>query len=264
MSAAPRESLAQTFTELVDILVTDFDLVEVMHLIAARSQQILGVDAVGILLVDSHGSLNVIAASTEEARVLELSQLQNREGPCLECFRTGQPVSCSDLSTEVTRWPRFASEALQAGFTGIHALPMRLRDEVIGGMSLFTTARRSVDAETLEAAQALTDVAAIALLHDRAVRHRRLLVEQLQNAINHPLMIEQAKGLIAERAGLSIGEAFDVLRSYAHTHHWKLSELAEAVIQDGSTTSDVLSSRAQQTKCLRRAADLPSTAAESH
>ena len=103
MSAAPRESLAQTFTELVDILVTDFDLVEVMHLIAARSQQILGVDAVGILLVDSHGSLNVIAASTEEARVLELFQLQNREGPCLEGFRTGQAVSCSDLSTAVTR-----------------------------------------------------------------------------------------------------------------------------------------------------------------
>lgn len=246
MSAAPREFLAQAFTELVEILVADFDLVEVMNLIAARSHQSLGVDAVGILLVDSRGTLNVVAASTEEAHVLALSALQSREGPCLESFRTGQPVSCSDLSTEMARWPRFAPEALHAGFTGVHALPMRLRNEIIGGMNLFSAEGRSVDDETLAAAQALTDVAAIALLHDRAVRHRRLLVEQLQSAINHRLMVEQAKGLIAERTGLSIGEAFDVLRSYAHTHHWKLSELAEAVIQNGSTASDVLSSRAQQ------------------
>ncbi|OAN39878.1 GAF and ANTAR domain-containing protein [Mycolicibacterium iranicum] len=246
MSAAPRQSLAQTFTELADILVADFDLVEVMHLIAARSQQILDVDAVGILVVDCHGSLNVIAASTEEARVLELSALQNREGPCLECFRTGQPVSCADMSTETTRWPRFAPEALQAGFTGVHALPMRLRDEVIGGMNLFSAARRSVDAEMLDAAQALTNVAAIALIHERAIRHRRLLVEQLQHGINQRLTIEQAKGLIAERAGVGIGEAFDVLRAYACTHHWKLSELAQAVIHDGSTTSDVLRGPAQR------------------
>ena len=134
----PQSTIARTFVELADSLVADFDLVDFLHVLTVRTQQTLGVDAVGLLLADNHGSLNVMAASSEQARVLELFQLQNSEGPCLDCYRSGQAVSCPDLSTESSRWPQFVPPALDAGFAAVHALPMRLRDEVIGGVNLFT------------------------------------------------------------------------------------------------------------------------------
>lgn len=129
------------FVELADTLVADFDLVDFLHLVATRTRETLGVEAVGLLLADNHGGLNVIAASSEQARVLELFQLQNAEGPCMDCYRTGQPVSCPDLSTESDRWPHFVPKALDSGFAAVHALPMRLHDKIIGGMNLFTAAR---------------------------------------------------------------------------------------------------------------------------
>jgi GAF domain-containing protein len=184
----PQPSIANTFVELADTLVADLDLVEFLHLVAVRTQQTLGV-AVGLLLADNHGGLNVIAASSEQARLLELFQLQNAEGPCLDCYRTGRPVSCPDLSTEPDRWPHFVPEALDSGFAAVHALPMRLRDKTIGGMNLFTATRGALDAELLAVGQALTDVASIGLLHDRAIRERELLTEQLQTTLNNRLTI---------------------------------------------------------------------------
>jgi GAF domain-containing protein len=134
----PQAAIANTFVELSDTLVADFDLVEFLHLVTVRTQQTLGIEAVGLLLADKHGGLNVVAASSEQARVLELFQLQNAEGRCLDCYRTGQPVSCPDLSTESNRWPRFVPKALDSGFAAVHALPMRLRHKTIDGMNLFT------------------------------------------------------------------------------------------------------------------------------
>ena len=236
----PQLTIARVFVELADILVADFDLVDFLHLVTVRSQQALGVDAVGLLLADNHGGLNVIAASSEQARVLELFQLQNAEGPCLDCYRTGRPVSCPDLQTEVNRWPRFVPRAMDAGFASVNALPMRVRDEVIGGMNLFSAARGDLDAEILGIAQALTDVATIGLLHERAIHQRELLTEQLQTALNSRLTIEQAKGVIAERASVSIGEAFELLRAYAHSHHQKLADLADAVVHHDPAVLDLL------------------------
>lgn len=235
MTAGPNPSVTSTFVELAEILVADFDLVDLLHLIAARAQEILGVDAVGLLLADSHGGLNVIAASTEQAQVLELSQLQNSEGPCLDCYRSGLAVSCPDLRTETARWPLFAPEALAAGFAGVHALPMRLRDELIGGMNLFTIAPGDLDHDILAVGQALTDVAAIALLHERTAGQHKLLIEGLQTALNRRLAVEQAKGVIAERTGVEVDEAFEMLRAYAHAQQRTLADLADTVIHGGLT-----------------------------
>lgn len=235
MTAGSPVSTSRTFVELAEILVTEFDLVDVLHLIAVRAQQILGVDAVGLLLADSHGGLSVVAASSELARVLELSQVQNTEGPCQDCFRTGQPVSSADLNSAIGRWPSFAPEALASGFVGVHALPMRLRDELIGGMTLFTRTAGHLDAEVLDVGQALTDVAAIALLHERNLGQHNLLIEQLQAALKRRLTVEQATGVVAERTGVDVEEAFEMLRAHAHAQHRKLAELADAVIHDGET-----------------------------
>lgn len=235
----PQTEVAHVFAELTDTLVNDFDLVDFLHTVATRSQQTLGVDAVGLLLADNHGGLNVVAASGAQAQVLELFQLQHDEGPCPDCYRTGLPVKCPDLAAEASRWPHFVPQAIDAGFAAVHALPMRLRDTVIGGMNLFTASPGGLDPELLSIAQALTDVATIAILQERAIRERDLLTEQLQAALNSQLAVEQAKGIVAERTNVTINEAFDILRNYAHLHNQKLAELADAVVRNDPAVADV-------------------------
>lgn len=232
----PQPAVARTAAELAETLDSDFDLVDFLHLLTARSQQALGVEAVGLLLVDDHGELNVVAASNEQARVLDLWQLENAEGPCVDCYRTGRPVSCPDLQTESGRWGRFVPQALDAGFAAVHALPVRLRDKVIGVMNLFTTVRGGLHSEVLAVGQALTDAAAVALLHERATHQHLLLVEQLKTALDSQSTIDQAKGSIAERAGVWAGEVLELLRSFAHRQHQTLNDMAKEVVQGSPLT----------------------------
>ncbi|HUH69711.1 MAG TPA: GAF and ANTAR domain-containing protein [Mycobacterium sp.] len=236
----PQPAIAKTFVELADTLVADFDLVDFLHLLAVRTQQALGVEAVGFLLADNHGGLNVVAASSEQAEVLELFQLQNAEGPCMDCYRGGQPVSCPDLSADHERWPRFVAKALETGFVAVHALPMRLREEAIGGMNLFTATRGGLDADLLAVAQAFSDVATIGLLQERAIRERDLLAQQLQATLNNRLTIEQAKGIVAERAGITVDEAFELLRGYSHSRNQRLTDLADAMVRRDPAVADLV------------------------
>src|ERR1700733_15185650 len=120
--------LSQTFVELTDTMVADFDIIDFLHVLTTRSVELLDVSAAGLLLADPRGELRVVAASSEAARVLELFQLQSDQGPCLDCFRSGRPVAGIDLGAD-QRWPRFAQQAGQAGFFAVQALPMRLRDQ---------------------------------------------------------------------------------------------------------------------------------------
>jgi ANTAR domain/GAF domain len=236
-------TIAKTFVELADTLVADFDLVEFLHLLTVRCQRDLGVPAVGLLLADNHGGLNVMAASSHQVRVLELFQLQNAEGPCLDCYRTARAVSCPDLATASDRWPRFSRKALDAGFAAVHALPMRLRNEVIGGLNLFTATTGGLDDELLALGQAMADVATIGLLQERAARERELLVEQLQNVVNRRLAVEQAKGVLAERVGVTIGEAFELLVAYARRNQLKLLDVAHAVADNDPRVAELADPR---------------------
>jgi hypothetical protein len=127
--------LSATFVELTDTMVADFDVIDFLHMLTNRSVQLLA--AAGLLLADPRGELRVLAASSEAARLLELFQLQNDQGPCLECFRSGQPVQEADLAAAAQRWPRFAPAAQSIGFGAVQALPMRLREQVIGALNLF-------------------------------------------------------------------------------------------------------------------------------
>ena len=221
--------LAATFVELADTLVTGFDVTDFLHGLANRSVQLLDADAAGLMLADQRGSLEVIASSTEELRMVELFQLQHDQGPCLECFQTGQPVHEADLSAASGRWPLFAPAATEAGFAAVQALPMRLRDEVIGAMNMFMRTPGRLDETGVQVGQALADVATIGLLHERNLRSQEVLAEQLQGALNSRVAIEQAKGVLAERLGLDMGEAFNLLRSQARQQNRRLTELADAV-----------------------------------
>ncbi len=225
--------LPETFVELADTLVAGFDIIEFLHVLTDRSVELLGASAAGLLLADPRGEMRVVAASSEQARLIELFQVQNDEGPCLDCIRTGQPVASADLAAASERWPHFAAAASEAGFAAVQALPMRLRDETIGALNLFRSAPGPFDRADVRIGQALADVATIGLLNERNLRRSETLNEQLQSALNSRVIIEQAKGKLAERLGLDVDDAFDVLRSCARRSNRGLSELARAFI-DGS------------------------------
>jgi transcriptional regulator with GAF, ATPase, and Fis domain len=227
--------LAEAFVELADTLVDDFDVVDFLHQVTVRCAQVLGVSAAGVLLTDQRGALRVVAASTEQTRLLELLQSQTEEGPCIECFHTGRPVAVAELSAATGRWPRFVAQADQVGFASVHALPMRLRTQIIGALNLFHTVPGALDEDTLRLGQALADVATIGLLQARAIRDQQTLAEQLQIALNSRVVIEQAKGVIAERRHLDMDQSFTLLRARARTNNRRLSDLARSVI-DGSET----------------------------
>ena len=224
--------LSDTFVELTDTMVADFDIIDFLHVLTRRSVELLDVSAAGLLLADPRGELRVVAASSEAARVLELFQLQSDQGPCLDCFRSGQPVACIDLSAD-PRWPQFAHHAGQAGFSAVQALPMRLRDQVIGALNLFRGTVGAFDPEVVHVGQALADVATISLLHDRSMRRTDTLNEQLQTALNSRVVIEQAKGKLAERLGIDVNQAFTLLRDQARNRNQRLSDLARAFV-DGT------------------------------
>jgi GAF domain-containing protein len=233
MAATVDERLAQVFVELADTLVAGFDLMEFLQTLTERCVELLGVDAAGLLLADSGGALRLVAASTEQARVMELFQIQNDEGPCLDCYRTGQVVIISDIGAEqaLARWPRFATAAREVGFAGVHAIPMRLRDQVIGTLNLFRGAVNGLDPAVARAARALVDVATIGILQERAVHQKEIVAGQLQVALNSRVMIEQAKGILAERLQATPDEAFVLLRRYARDHDHPLTQLAGDVIR---------------------------------
>ncbi|MFE9602786.1 GAF and ANTAR domain-containing protein [Streptomyces hokutonensis] len=228
-----QQLLAKTFVELADNLVADFDLIDFLRLLTDRCVNMLDASAAGVLLADHDGKLRVMAASDEQVRLLELFQLQSDEGPCLEAFRTGTQVIVPDLTREVDRWPRFATAAHRSGFGAVQALPMRLRDETVGALNLFRAAPGSFDPVGTPIAQALADVATISLLQQRSAHRSTVLNEQLQNALNSRILIEQAKGKLAERQNVDMERAFTTLRSYARAHNRRLSDVARAFI-DGS------------------------------
>jgi len=236
----PREALlARTMVELADTLVDDFDVVELLTLLADRCVEVLDVSAAGLMLAAPEGDLRVMASSSEAMRVLELFELQAQEGPCLDCFRGGEPVVNQDLATVDGRWPRFAPVALESGFRSVHALPMRLRGAVIGALNLFRSDAGELSEDDVAVAQALADVATIAILQHRAVLEAQVVNEQLNHALNSRIVIEQAKGVLAEQAGLDMEQAFSTLRNHARSHNLRLVDVAQDLI-DGTLSAELL------------------------
>ncbi len=232
-------SLVRTFVELTDTLVDDFDVVELLTVLTDRCVEVLDVAAAGILLASTDGTLRVVASSNDAMRVLELFELQAEEGPCTECYRTGIPVRKQQLTNPDPRWPTFAPRALEAGFHSVHALPMRLRGQTIGALNLFRETEGGLDEADVMAGQAFADVATIAILQHRAAAEAQAVNEQLTHALNSRVVIEQAKGMVAEHAGLNMGESFARLRSHARSNNLRLADVARSII-DGTLAASSL------------------------
>ncbi len=224
------QRLSRVFVEVADTLVADFDLIEFLHKLTEHTAAVSDAASVGLMLADEGGELHYLAASTESARHLELFQLQHDEGPCLDCFRTGEPVTIADLSEDDSRWPAFAASAFDAGIRSVHAFPMRLRERVIGALNVFDQDPLPFRPEDIKVVQALADVATIAIMQERAISRAETLTEQLQGALNSRIVIEQAKGMIAHRHGVDVDTAFERLRAHARRSQLRLADLAREIV----------------------------------
>jgi hypothetical protein len=225
--------LAEAFVGLADTLVADYDVIEFMQRLSLHCVELLAVDAAGLMLSDQRGALHVVSSSTEHAEMVELFQLEADEGPCLDCFHTSRPVIAADLRYEGAHWPRFSQRAQAEGFLSVYAVPLRLREQT---------------AEDIRLSQALADVATIGILQERALRRHEVLIEQLQSALNSRVVIEQAKGVVAERGGLDMEQAFAVLRRYARTTQQRLSDLARNVVDGTAGTDEMLEARTDESR----------------
>lgn len=231
--------LVETFVELADTLVEDFDVVEFFSSLTERVVQLEIASEAGILLVDETGDLQFIAASHERTHLLELFQVQNQEGPCQDCFTTGVPVSVDDLATASDRWPRFAPRAVSAGFRSAQAVPLRLRGAILGALNLFLTEPGGIDPEAEAVVQAMADVATIGLLQQRELDRAHAVEGQLQRALQTRIGIEQAKGIISERMGIPMDAAFALLRGYSRNHNQKLHDAARDIVSGVLAASDL-------------------------
>jgi len=240
MSSAPDRRLARTLVTLADTLVADFDVVDFLALLTERTVELLDVDAAGVILSDQRGGWRPAAGSSERAELVELFAAQTREGPCLDCMTAAAPVAVSDLADETARWPQFAPSAVGAGFRAVCAVPMRLREQSIGALTLLNHSPVDIAPESVEIGQALADVATIGILHHRAASRRELLAEQLAATLHHRTVIEQAKGVLAQYGNLDMHQAFTELRAHAHTQRRRLSDVARDLADGTIEPADVL------------------------
>ena len=247
---AREERLSRVFVELADTMVSSFDVVEFLHMLTERCVELLDVGAAGVVLADEQGALRVMASSDERAHTLELFEVQNQEGPCLDCVRSGEPVLNEPLHVEGSRWPAFSREARAAEFRFAHALPLRLRDQVLGALNLFSDEASRLAETELVIGQALADVATIGLVQARTVKETQVLAEQLQGALNSRVIIEQAKGMLAERANVDLDAAFRLLRGYARSRNEYLSDVARTLVE-GALPADAVISPPRVAKARR-------------
>lgn len=224
--------LVRVLVSMADTLVSDFDPVDLFYELVVSCTDLLDVAQAGLLLTDGNGELRVMAASSEATGVVELLELDNQGGPGMEAFRTGRPVRSGDLAGSQARhrWPEFGEAALAAGFRGVTAVPMRLRGQVLGALDLFSTETVDLTDEDLTVAQAMADLATIAILQDRATIDDRTLISQLQTALESRVLIEQAKGIVAHGAEVTMDEAFGRIRNHARSNNKRLREVAAAIV----------------------------------
>jgi GAF domain-containing protein len=239
--------VVRSLVEMADTLVDDYDIVDMLTGVAHRCVSLLGVSAAGVMLASPAGKLGLVASSSETMRLLELFELQAQEGPCLDAFRAGVPVEHENLQAGTGRWPRFSAAALQAGFVSAAAFPLRLRDVTLGALNLLRTTHDPMDEADIIVSRAFADLAALSIAQHRASTDAHRLNEQLSTALTSRVVIEQAKGVISERAGIDLAEAFARLRAYARNGNHRLTDVARAAI-DGTLDSRAWSQSSPPTR----------------
>ena len=233
MNPSRDQTIIHSFVEIADNLVDNFDVVELLTGLMDRCVNVLGVSAAGVMLASPPDELRLVASSSDAMHVVELFELQANEGPCLDAFRTGERVEHENLEKGTGRWPQFAAVAYREGFRSVFALPLRLRDTTIGALNLFSVDESPMDESDVIVARGFADLATISILQHGVASETHHVNEQLSQALEHRIVIEQAKGVVSERAGIDMVEAFSRLRSYARAHRLPLISVAQAAL-DGT------------------------------
>jgi hypothetical protein len=245
MTEAPREArVLEAVVSLVDSLLDDFDVVDLLTELTERCAQLLDVASAGLLLADPLEQLRVLAATSEETRNLELFQLQADEGPCVDCYFTGEPVSAADIKSEADRWPRFVPAALDAGFASVHAVPMRAAGIVVGALGLFGHRPGALNEADRLVGQTLAHIASVAILQEHPPTPSTVR-QQLRNALTSRVHVEQAKGFLRESLDISVEQAFVLLRDYARTHDDHLTDVARKLMTDRQSRQELLAAIAE-------------------
>jgi GAF domain-containing protein len=233
------DKLVESFVVLADTLVDDYDVIDFLETLAERCVDLLGVSAAGVMLADQAGTLRHTACSSERMRIAELFELQYQEGPCLDAFRENKAVVSATPADAAARWPLFAPHALENDYASVAAVPMRLRAQVIGALNLFSTSTGAILPADLRVAQAMADIATIGILHERAAGDARTVTAQLEGALQSRIVIEQAKGIVAEHNHIGVDEAFALVRGYVRRNQRRLRDTAQQII-DGTLRLDEL------------------------
>jgi GAF domain-containing protein len=237
------ERINDAFVRVAGTLVESYDILDLLSTLVHVCTDLLGAQAGGILLVDSTGQLELVASTSEEAEIVEIMIVAAGAGPCVDCFTTGVVVSVPDIDASAGQWPRFRRSALDQGFRAAHATPLRLHGEVIGAMNLLSTDAGALSDRDSQLAQALADVATVGILHERSFRDPGIVAAQLHLALDTRILVEQAKGVLAQVRSCSMTEAFTALREYARVHHVTLRAAAEGVV-DRSIPAETIAPRA--------------------
>jgi hypothetical protein len=245
MTERPREAgVLDAVVSLVDSLLEDFDVVDLLTELTEHCAQLLDVASAGFLLADPRGQLHLMAATSQKTRELELFQLQADEGPCLDCYATGQPVSVSDLQAAAQRWPRFVSAATDAGFASVHAVPMRAAGTVLGALGLFGTGVGELTDADLLVGQTLAHIACVSILQEHPLTPA-IVLPRLRTALTSRVVVEQAKGFLRERLDVSIEAAFHLLRHYARSRGEHLTEVSRRLLTQPDTRPAILAGLSQ-------------------
>ncbi|POH65128.1 MULTISPECIES: GAF and ANTAR domain-containing protein [Cryobacterium] len=224
------ELLFDAFATFADTLVVGYDVLELLQTLVETCRDLLDVDSAGILLANAADKLEVVASTSEANTLVEVMQIDADAGPCLECFRTRAVVSLPDIDVGSSRWAAFCETARSQGIHSVYAIPLRLRETTIGTLNLMRNERGELNQYDIRAAQALADVATIGILQERTIRDASTLRDQLQKALSSRIIIEQAKGVVAETANVSIEAAFDLIRRHARSHQTSLTLVAQSLV----------------------------------
>ncbi|TNC27834.1 ANTAR domain-containing protein [Amycolatopsis alkalitolerans] len=231
--------IAAAFIELSNLHGQVFDEARYADWLARFSARLVDVDASGVLLTRPDGTLAPAAISGSTAQVPQLVELRADDGPGITSFRTRTPVAAPDLRAE-KRWQSFRSAALKAGFAAAHAIPLLSHGEAVGAITLFRERGGPLGYEEDRLTESLAATVSACLLSRRAVAKAENLAGQLQTALHTRIEIEQAKGILAERHGVSVSCAFECMRSFARRDRRRLAEVARAVIEGSPSVARLL------------------------
>jgi GAF domain-containing protein len=225
--------LLEVLSDFAHTLAGRFDVSEVLYRLAENVVSILGVAGAGVSVVDDEGRLRPVTWINELTAQLERVEEANQQGPCVDSFLQGVVIRVPRLSEETGHWPEWCAEAKRHGVEAVLGVPLRAGETVIGAMNVYSIEARQWRDDDVQVAQVLTDMAAGYVANASDLEQSRRVTEQLTEALESRIIIEQAKGMLASEYRISVDEAFKVLRSHSRRHGASLRALADAVVNLG-------------------------------